>query len=63
MATVDASNHTHIVTVKTGTQIGPLVVIESGIGPGDRVVADGVQKIKPDVLVNPVPFEAGATAK
>ena len=63
VATVDASNHTHIVTVKTGTQIGALVVIESGIGPGDRVVADGVQKIKPDVVVNPVPFEAGATAK
>jgi membrane fusion protein (multidrug efflux system) len=62
VATVDASNHTHIVTVRTGAQLGSQVVVESGLAPGDRVVADGVQKIRPDVLVNPVPFEA-ATSK
>jgi membrane fusion protein (multidrug efflux system) len=63
LATVDAANHTHIVTVKTGEQIGSQVVVESGLHPGDRVVADGIQKITDDKLVNPVPFAAAATAK
>lgn len=58
LATVDAANHTHILTVKAGAHLGPLVVVESGLHPGDRVVADGVQKIKPDALVNPIPFAA-----
>ncbi len=60
VATVDAANHTHILTVKAGARIGSLAVVESGLRPGDRVVADGVQKIRPDTLVNPIPFTAEA---
>ena len=56
VATVDSTNHTHILTVKAGAHLGPLVVIESGLHSGDRVVADGIQKIRPDALVNPIPF-------
>jgi RND family efflux transporter MFP subunit len=59
VATVDASNVAHIVTVKPGAQFGAQVVIESGLEPGDRVVADGIQKIKDGGEVHPVPFEAG----
>jgi membrane fusion protein (multidrug efflux system) len=62
-ATVDSGNHTHIVTVKTGAQVGSQVVIVSGLHPGDRVVADGVQKITDGALVNPVPFVAAAAAR
>jgi membrane fusion protein (multidrug efflux system) len=58
LATVDASNHTHILTVKTGQQVGSQVVVESGLHPGDRVVADGPQKITEGSEVNPVPFVA-----
>ncbi|HXQ80752.1 MAG TPA: efflux RND transporter periplasmic adaptor subunit [Opitutaceae bacterium] len=60
LATVDSGNHAHIVTVKTGAQVGSMMVVESGLHPGDRVVADGVQKIRDGAEVNPVPF---ATAK
>ena len=63
LATVDATNHTHILTVRTGARFGSLVVVESGLHPGDRVVADGVQKIKPEVVVNPVPYVADGGAK
>jgi membrane fusion protein (multidrug efflux system) len=63
LATVDASNHTHIVTVKTGAQVGHDVVVESGLHPGDRVVADGIQKIGEGALVNPVPFAETEAAK
>jgi len=58
-ATVDSDNHVHIVTVKIGPQVGQKVVVESGLHPGDRVVADGVQKIAKDgAVVNPVPYVA-----
>ena len=63
LATVDAGNTAHILTVKTGPQVGPNVVIEGGLHPGDRVVADGVQKIKDGAVVNPVPFEAAQPSK
>jgi RND family efflux transporter MFP subunit len=58
LATVDAANHAHILTVKTGDQVGGKVVVLSGLHPGDRVIADGTQKIKDDSVVNPVPFVA-----
>jgi membrane fusion protein (multidrug efflux system) len=63
LATVDAGNHAHIITVKTGEQIGNQVVVESGLQPGDRVVADGIQKVADGALVNPIPFAAAAAAK
>lgn len=63
LATVDSANHTHIIAVRTGEQVGPLVVVPEGLHPGDRVVADGTQKILDDKLVNPVPFEASEAAR
>jgi membrane fusion protein (multidrug efflux system) len=63
LAIVDSANHTHILTVKTGEQVGSKVVVESGLHPGDRVVADGIQKIKDDTLVNPVPFVPAEASK
>jgi membrane fusion protein, multidrug efflux system len=63
LATVDSTNHTHILTVKTGAQVGHDVVIESGLHPGDRVVADSTQKVTDGTLVNPVPFVAQEAAK
>jgi RND family efflux transporter MFP subunit len=63
VATVDPANHAHIVTVKTGEQVGSMVVVESGLRPDDRVVADGIQKVADGALVNPIPFEAAAAAR
>ncbi len=63
LATVDSSNHAHIITVTRGEQVGPLVVVGSGLHPGDRVVVDGIQKITEGAEVNPVPFESGGGAK
>ena len=63
VATVDAGNHAHIVTVRTGAQVGGLVVVESGLRPGDRVVADGIQKIRDGALVNPMPYSTAEPAK
>jgi len=63
VATVDPGNHAHIVTVRTGVQSGGMVVVESGLRPGDRVVADGIQKIRDGALVNPMPYSTAEPAK
>lgn len=62
-ATIDSGNHAHIVSVTTGEQVGSKIVVESGLHPHDRLVADGVQKVKDGALVNPLPTPAADAAK
>jgi RND family efflux transporter MFP subunit len=53
VAVVDAQNKVSIVTVKPGERIGSLWIIEEGLKPGDRVIAEGVQKVGPGSTVVP----------
>ena len=34
-------------------------IVTQGLKPGERVVAEGVQKVRPGMQVNPKPFEEG----
>jgi RND family efflux transporter MFP subunit len=61
VATVDDDNKVNIRPVKVGDRIGNQWVIAEGLKPGERVVAEGVQKVRPGLQVNPRPF-AGDTA-
>jgi len=63
VATVDAGNHVHIVSVQVGEQIGPKRVVSSGLHPGDRVVAEGIQKVKEGATVNPQAFAPAEAAR
>ncbi|MFI5335690.1 MAG: efflux RND transporter periplasmic adaptor subunit [Opitutales bacterium] len=56
VATVDPGNHAHIVTVTVGEAFGAQRVVMTGLHPGDRVVAEGVQKVREGTAVNPLPF-------
>lgn len=58
VATVDDQNKVNIRTVKVGDRVGSDWVIDDGLKPGDRVVAEGVQKVRPGMHVNPKPFAA-----
>lgn len=42
--------------VTLGRKVGNQIVVMEGIQPGDRVIADGLQKIGPGAPVNPVPW-------
>ena len=55
-AVVDPENKIDIRTVKPGDRVGALWIIEEGLKPGERVVAEGVQKVRPGMQVNPKPF-------
>jgi RND family efflux transporter MFP subunit len=56
VATVDDDNKVNIQPVKVGDRIGNQWVIAEGLKPGERVVAEGVQKMRPGLQVNPRPF-------
>ena len=52
---VDASNKVQLRNLTTGRVIGDRWQVTSGLAPGDRVVVEGNDKIKPGALVKPVP--------
>jgi membrane fusion protein, multidrug efflux system len=62
LATVDEANKVHLVTVTLGEPSGSLVIVK-GLRPGDRVVAEGIQKVKEGAVVNPLPFTAAEASK
>ncbi len=63
VATVDGENKVSIRTVKVGDRVGNQWIIADGLKPGERVVAEGVQKVRPGMQVNPKPFAAGDAGK
>jgi RND family efflux transporter MFP subunit len=56
VAVVDAENKVRIRTVTVGDTVGNEWVITDGLKPGERVVAEGVQKVRPGMQVVPKPF-------
>jgi membrane fusion protein, multidrug efflux system len=61
VAVVGPNNKIEIRPVQTGDRIGSLWIVEKGLSPGDRVVVEGIQKVKPDMVVNPKPAAETAT--
>src|SRR5579863_7251499 len=60
VAVVDAANKINIRTVKVGDRTGNMWIIDEGLRPGERVVAEGVQKVGPGMTVKPLPFADAA---
>ncbi len=56
VAVVDGDDTVRIRPVKAGERWGRLWVIDEGLAAGERVVAEGVQKVKEGMKVHPVPF-------
>lgn len=57
VAVVGPDDRVNIKFVKPGERVGTLWVMEQGLMPGERVAAEGAQKVKQGELVNPRPFE------
>ena len=58
VAVVDSENKINIRTVKVGERVGTMWVIDEGLHPGERVVVEGLQKVRPGMVVHPTPFVA-----
>ncbi len=63
VAVVGSDNKVQIRPVKVGEQVGTDWIIEQGLKPGERVVAEGVQKVRGGMAVNPKPLTATAEAQ
>jgi membrane fusion protein (multidrug efflux system) len=60
VAVVGGGNKIDIRNVKPSERIGSQWIIDDGLKPGERVVAEGVQKVRPGMVVNPKPYAAPA---
>jgi len=58
VAVVDADNRVSIRPVKTGERVDTMWIIESGLNPGESVVAEGTQRVRPGAAVVQKPFVA-----
>jgi RND family efflux transporter MFP subunit len=56
VAVVDAENKVSIRTVTPGDRTGGDWIIAQGLKAGERVVAEGAQKVRPGSQVNPKPY-------
>jgi RND family efflux transporter MFP subunit len=63
VAVVAADDKVSIRTVTVGDRVGTQWIIAEGLNPGERVVAEGVQKVRAGSQVNPKPFAAEAKAR
>jgi membrane fusion protein, multidrug efflux system len=63
VAVVDADNKVSIRPVTVGPQVDRRWVIAKGLNAGERVVAEGVQKVRTGIRVNPKPFTAEAMSR
>lgn len=63
VALVDAQNKVHLQTVVVGEQSGADWVIDNGLKPNDRVIAEGTQKVKEGAVVDPVPYNPSSSGQ
>src|SRR5271169_4360345 len=58
VAVVDSDNKVTIRPITVGPQVDARWVIASGLNPGERIIAEGIQKVHTGVRVNPKPFNS-----
>jgi membrane fusion protein (multidrug efflux system) len=63
VAVVGSDNKVAIKAVKAGARFGQLWVIDEGLKTGEKVVAEGTQKVREGMVVNPKPFGSQAPAE
>jgi membrane fusion protein (multidrug efflux system) len=60
IAVVGNDNKVSIRPVKVGERVGTMWIINQGVNPGERIVVEGVQKVREGALVNPKPINPPA---
>jgi membrane fusion protein (multidrug efflux system) len=52
VAVVNSENKVHIQPVRVGERMGMQWIIQEGLHPGDRVIVEGIQKVREGAIVN-----------
>ncbi len=63
VAVVGSDNKVAIRPVKPGPRVGGMWIVAEGLKPGERVVAEGTQKVREGLVVNPKPFQKRSVQK
>jgi RND family efflux transporter MFP subunit len=63
VAVVGPDNKVGIRAVEVGERVGTMWIINKGLNPGDRVVAEGTLKVKDGGKVTPVPFNPASVTR
>jgi RND family efflux transporter MFP subunit len=56
VAMVGSGNRVSFRPVKVGERSGSMWIIEEGLKPGETVIAEGLQRVRANIVVNPKPF-------
>ncbi len=59
IAVVGEGNKVDIRPVKPGDRVGSDWIISAGLKPGEKIIVEGTQKVRPGAIVNPKPFAPG----
>ncbi len=60
VAVVGADNKVAMRTIKAGARVDNLWVVDDGLNAGERIVVEGLQKVRDGITVNPKPAEPAA---
>jgi membrane fusion protein (multidrug efflux system) len=60
VAVVGPDNRVEIRPIQTADRTGPFWVVTKGLSPGERIVIEGTQKVRPGALVDPKPVAAAS---
>ena len=63
IAAVDQNNRIAIRNVQVGDRTGDMWVVNSGVNAGDRVVTEGIDKVRDGMTVNAVPEKTDSAAQ
>jgi membrane fusion protein (multidrug efflux system) len=63
VAVVTADNKVAFRNIKVGARVDSLWIVEEGVGAGDRIVVEGLQRIRDGLIVTPKPAPAAAEAR
>ena len=61
IAVVDHENKASLRPVKMGQKVGSWWIVNEGLKPGERVVAEGVQDVREGAVVAPKPFQESSS--
>jgi len=58
LAVVEPGNRISVRSVQVGERVGSMWIINAGLKPGERVVAEGTQAVRDGMVVTPKPYSA-----
>lgn len=61
VAVVGNDHKVDIRPIRVSDRVGSMWIVEDGLKPGENVVAEGTQKVRPDQVVSPKPYVPPAT--